>query len=162
MPVSFPPLNGENPKILVLGSMPGKDSLRLNQYYANKRNCFWKIMFRYFDTSFSENYEARKSLIRQNGIALWDTIASCERENSSLDSDITNVTPNSIAWFLEKHLTICAVFTNGKKSYKIFKECFPLVRIPCKAMPSTSPANTRTNFENQYSIWKAALDEFRI
>ena len=42
--VSFPPLIDEDSEILVLGTMPGDDSLRLNQYYASSNNSFWKIV----------------------------------------------------------------------------------------------------------------------
>jgi TDG/mug DNA glycosylase family protein len=37
---SLPPIASENSKILILGSMPGEESLRVGQYYANARNKF--------------------------------------------------------------------------------------------------------------------------
>jgi len=161
MPASFPPLTPRAPKILILGSMPGEMSLLKNQYYAHPQNRFWKIMFRYFGAPFSGDYEARKTLALQNGVALWETIALCERENSSLDSFIKNPKPNDIAGFLRRYPSVQAVFTNGGTSTAIFQKNFPQIpaTILHRALPSTSPANARMDAEILYAVWEAALDE---
>ena len=53
---SFPPLIDYSSKILVLGSLPGEESLKQVQYYAHPRNAFWKIMFIVFNEVYSEDY----------------------------------------------------------------------------------------------------------
>ncbi|MBV7335385.1 hypothetical protein KFU94_45530 [Chloroflexi bacterium TSY] len=41
---SFPPIVSEIATVLILGTMPGKLSLKRNEYYAHPRNAFWYIM----------------------------------------------------------------------------------------------------------------------
>ena len=46
---SFPPLINSSSRILILGSLPGEESIKQAQYYAHPRNAFWKIMFTVFN-----------------------------------------------------------------------------------------------------------------
>ena len=46
---SFEPIIGRDPRILILGSMPGLISLQAVEYYANPRNAFWKIIAELFE-----------------------------------------------------------------------------------------------------------------
>ncbi|MDV3426481.1 MAG: DNA-deoxyinosine glycosylase [Bacillota bacterium] len=93
---SFDPIADENSKLLILGTMPGAESLRKQQYYGYDRNQFWKIMFSVFQEDFKENYDEKKKLLLENGAALWDVIKNCERENSS-DSKIKRPEANDIS-----------------------------------------------------------------
>ena len=67
MPVvqSFDPVIGTNPKVLILGSMPGVASLEAQQYYAHPRNGFWPIMARLFDIEWAADYATRIEQLRQ-------------------------------------------------------------------------------------------------
>lgn len=60
---SFPPIIPKEPKVLILGSMPGKISLEKGEYYGNARNHFWPILFKLFKVEPIEEYE--KSSIRK-------------------------------------------------------------------------------------------------
>ena len=150
---SFPPIVDDNSKILILGSMPGAKSLEMNQYYAFPQNQFWKIMFHLFDAEFSDDYETRIDLIKQNKIALWDVIESCERKGS-LDTEIKAEIDNDIPQLIENHSNIKMIFCNGQKSYKnLLKILGKNFKIPILVLPSTSPLHT-VRFEEKLESWK--------
>lgn len=83
----FQPIIDKSSKVLILGSVPGVQSLQEQRYYANPKNQFWRIVYAIFNTSLDTNYEDRISFIRYKGIALWDVIESCNRYGS-LDLNI--------------------------------------------------------------------------
>ena len=149
----FAPLIGKNPKVLILGTMPGGTALKKQEYYGYEHNAFWKIIFEIFDTEFSTDYKIRTKLLKDKGIALWDTIASCMREGSS-DTAIKNIVYNDIESFLEKNTTIKAVFLNSKFAYEIFKKAVKKdIKPKIFVMPSTSPANT-IKYEKKLKEWE--------
>ena len=97
------PVVGDAPKVLILGSMPSVESLRKQEYYGNKRNHFWKIIFQLFDSHEQLEYEAKIAFLKEKNIALWDVLYSCHREGS-LDSNIKDEEPNKIEVFAEEAL----------------------------------------------------------
>ena len=72
---SFPPAAAEGVRVLVLGSMPGVESLRQQQYYAHPRNAFWPIMGALFGFSPALPYKKRLEELNRAGVALWDSLA---------------------------------------------------------------------------------------
>ncbi len=153
---SFAPIAHFDSRVLILGTMPSKESLRLMQYYANKRNAFWKIMFSLCDTNFSEDYDDRKSLLIKNRIAVWDTLKACERE-SSADADIILPEPNDVAGFLKEHPSIVVVFCNGREAKAYFEKYFPTLTIRNYYLPSSSAANA-IGWQKKYNEWKTILE----
>jgi len=156
---SFPPVADASARILILGSMPGKKSLAEKQYYANPQNAFWKLMGYFFGAGPELPYEERKQLLKKSGIALWDVMASCQREGS-LDSAIAqDFTPNDFPTFFAKHSNITRVFFNGKKAEHSFhKHVLPILTaqpLEYKRLPSTSPAHAALNYAQKLTAWHA-------
>lgn len=155
---AFEPILGNNPVILILGTMPSVKSLENSEYYGHGRNQFWRIMGDLFGFSRNEDYDFRKRRITENGIALWDVIASCERKGS-LDKDIKNASYNDIAAFVKNHPTIRIVVLNGGKARDIYRKHFEefLPEIESHAFYSTSPANA-ISYEKKYEQWSKLKD----
>lgn len=149
---SFPPIVFSDSKILILGSVPGKKSLEMQQYYAHPQNAFWKIIFHIFNEDFSENYGDRIRILQKHNIALWDVIDSCERKGS-LDSEIKNEEANEIMELLNEHPQIKAIFCNGQKSYKNLQKILGKnFEMPVFCLPSTSPLHS-IDFEKKVEVW---------
>lgn len=148
---SFPPIVNAQSKILILGTMPGKDSLKYNQYYGHSRNAFWKIMFALFDKPYSDDYKIKQDLLLNNNIALWDVLKVCERISSS-DTDILEEEPNELTTFLKKYPQINHLIFNGKKSMTFYNKYIKESSLPFTVLPSTSPAHV-IPFEKKFTEW---------
>jgi len=151
---AFDPIVGENPLILILGTMPSVKSLENEEYYGHGRNQFWRIMGDLLGFDSDDNYQLRKLRLIEKGIALWDVISSCERKGS-LDKDIKNAEYNDIVGFIEAHSTIKTVVLNGGKARNIYVKQFKpfLPDIDVFAFYSTSPANA-ISYERKLKQWR--------
>lgn len=140
---SFPPIVDHHCRVLVLGSMPSVVSLERQQYYGHRQNFFWPMMFQLFGEPYSDDYAVKKQLLLRHHVALWDVLASCQREGS-LDSSITDEVPNEIPALLAAYPSIEHLLFNGGKAFQSFKRNFPelLAQLDAVQMPSTSPAHT--------------------
>lgn len=119
---SLPPIVDMETEILVLGTMPGENSLTNQQYYNNPNNQFWKIIFSIFNNGLSiDNYDKKIELLKKHKIGLWDVLKTCEREGSS-DAKIKNIVLNNFEDFFNKYSKIKIVIFNGKDSYSYFKQ----------------------------------------
>jgi hypoxanthine-DNA glycosylase len=154
---SFPYFVNSNTEILILGTMPGLVSLAKQEYYANPRNHFWKIMFTLFDAMpISEVFEEKVQFLLSNKIGLWDVLRNCERKGS-LDIHIKNQNENDFETLFNEFPTITKIIFNGKESHKYFLKKFGQIEgITYFVMPSTSPANTMS-FDNKLKIWSTCF-----
>ena len=162
---SFLPIGNPEAKILILGSMPGKASLKANEYYAHPRNVFWRIIASLGNAAHDLPYASRVDMLISTKIALWDVLASCTRK-SSLDADIvaSSITANDFLSFYSAHPNIAQVFFNGahaEASYK--KHVLPVLdreleHLKYQRLPSTSPAHASLSFEQKLQAWRAGFE----
>ncbi len=149
------PLVGEEPKILILGTMPGNKSLETGEYYASHTNSFWKFMEQIYNKGKQFlNYDEKVECLKANKVAVWDLAHQCDREGSA-DKNMKNVVYNDLAGFLNEHPTIELLVFNGKKTSKDFEEHIKIEK-KCATAPSTSNAYPMS-FEKKLEGWKEAL-----
>jgi double-stranded uracil-DNA glycosylase len=152
---SFPPVVGADARVLVLGTLPGEESLRRRQYYAHPRNLFWPILFALFDAAPSPDYPARLAFAIARRIALWDVCAQGERD-ASADATIRREEPNAIEALLDAHPLIHAVAFNGTGARRLYDRHFRRRgALAYLALPSTSPAHARLDFAAKLGQWSA-------
>jgi TDG/mug DNA glycosylase family protein len=160
---SFPPIASRSSRVLILGTMPGRVSLRERQYYAHPQNAFWRIVGGIVGFDPTIPYPDRVALVQTAGIAVWDVLRSCIRE-SSLDAAIeaSSAVPNDFAAFLAEHPEIRRICFNGAKAEALYaKHVRPRLagnpRIQHLRLPSTSPANASLPFAEKLRAWRAIV-----
>jgi TDG/mug DNA glycosylase family protein len=157
----FPPISSPIAHTLVLGSLPGRKSLEMQQYYAHPQNAFWKLIGAIFDADGKLPYERRVKILTSRGIALWDVLAAAERPGS-LDSSIVHATArvNDFRAFFREHPRLRRVLFNGRKAEQMFERFakpalgaeFSWIRFAC--LPSTSPAHAGMTFAKKLDSWR--------
>lgn len=146
-----------NARVLILGSMPGEESLRRQEYYAFKHNAFWRIMGELFGFSPELPYPERLAALRMHGVALWDVLAECSR-SGSLDTAIRSPRPNDIPGLVGRLPRLERILCNGGASRKYLKRFFP--ELDALQLPSTSPAAARLSYAEKLALWRAALSPY--
>ena len=145
----------ENSEILILGSLPSDVSIRKQAYYQNKsKNSFWKIMHGLFG-----NGDDTKEFLLDHHIALWDCLASANREGS-LDSGFCGEEhPNKIEELLTDYPNIKKIVLNGKSGAKVYFDRFFVGLYNRKnvvVVPSSSNANAM-KFDDKLNEWRLIL-----
>ena len=107
----FEPVFDQRSRVLVLGSFPSVLSRANAFYYGNPQNRFWRVMAACLGVSVPSNegdplangepatldasIAAKRAMLLNGGVALWDVIESCDIKGSS-DASIKNVVPAHI------------------------------------------------------------------
>ncbi len=147
----FEPFFDEDSVLLILGSFPSVKSRKVEFYYGNNQNRFWKTVCGFFGEGVPLTIEEKKNFLKRRKIALWDMVTECEIEGSQ-DSKIKNFKVANIKKLLQNS-KINYIMLNGSKAAEIFVGNFGNVSVPFEKLPSTSPANTSFNTE----VWYDAL-----
>ncbi|CZE47114.1 DNA-deoxyinosine glycosylase [Campylobacter geochelonis] len=151
------PFFNKDSQILILGSFPSVKSREQNFYYAHPQNRFWRVLSAVFSQNLPNSVEEKKLFLTRHKIALFDSIQSCEIAGSS-DASIQKVAPNDIKSLI-KQTNITRIYTNGKKSAKIYdKFIFPQTSIKAISLPSTSPANATISLEKLIKAYEILLN----
>jgi TDG/mug DNA glycosylase family protein len=150
---SFPPVADARTRVLVLGSLPGEESLARKQYYANPRNHFWRLIGAVIGADLVPlPYEARLEALLGAGVGLWDTVGSATRRGS-LDGAIRGHRANDLADLAARLPELRAVGFNGGKSAALGSvQLAGRGDLALIALPSSSPAYTRP-FEEKLAAW---------
>lgn len=152
---SFEPVWAPDARLLILGTMPSAASIRQGFYYAHPRNAFWPMVYELLGEAYSADVGAKRRLLVDHRIALWDVAASCVRPGS-LDSAIREAVPNDIPGLLARCPGIRRVLLNGTTARALLARLLPPLPVECALLPSTSPANTMP-YEQKRAAWAAHL-----
>ena len=147
--------------------MPGRESLRRQQYYAHPRNAFWPIVTELLHLA-ADDYPGRTASVTAAGFAIWDVLQACFR-GSSLDSDIleNTIRANDFNRFFRQHPDIGRVFFNGAKAESVYRRHVRPGLDPrwqtlhYYRLPSTSPAHAGMSREDKTLAWRAILPDLR-
>ena len=154
----FGPLFNENSRILILGSFPSVKSREQQFFYGHPQNRFWKVVAAVFGQDTPATIPEKKELILNNGLALWDSIASCVITGSS-DAAIREVIPNDLREILSRS-QISRIFCNGRKSFETYeKYILPKTGITAECLPSTSPANAQWSLKRLIDAWSVLHEQ---
>lgn len=150
---SFPPIEDGHLEILILGSLPGDESIRRGQYYAHPRNRFWPLMAKLLGKPLPDDYAERTEMLLSAYIGLWDVAHSAIRKGSA-DIQICDEEPNDIRSLIERNPRLHTIAFNGRKAEAMFRKHFPQTPdVRCLLMPSTSPANAGKTLDLLVKDW---------
>ena len=150
---SFPPVADARTRVLVLGSLPGEESLARRQYYGNPRNHFWRLIGEVTGTELVPlAYEEKLRALLDAGVGLWDTVGAAIRRGS-LDGAIRGHQANALPELVARLPALRAVGFNGGKSAALgMKQLAGEPLLALITLPSSSPAYT-LSFAAKREAW---------
>ncbi|MBE6148585.1 MAG: DNA-deoxyinosine glycosylase [Firmicutes bacterium] len=153
------PIVENKSKILILGSLPGDQSILNQRYYDNKNNHFWKLISFVFENKFIEfeDYSQKIAFLKRHNIALWDVI-KCANRIGSLDSNIANEEYNDLKSLLDNY-SIKYIYVNGRKAEDSFKKYLKMNNLDLnyKYLPSSSSLNAKYSLNEKAFEWRKII-----
>jgi hypoxanthine-DNA glycosylase len=151
---SLPSVVDKNTTTLILGVMPGEESLKAKEYYADSRNKFWAIISSIYNGCKPlAGYQEKIGILKKNKIGLCCVLKCCEREGSLITA-IHNETYNNVELLFKQYPNIKKIICNGKDKYYSKINCNGRTII---RLSSTSSSNTHKTLKGKTTEWKAAL-----
>ena len=143
-------------RVLILGTLPGRESLARGEYYAHPRNAFWRLVGGVIGREDLAGlpYAERLAATRAAGFGLDDVVASASRRGS-LDGAIRDAEHKDIRALVARLPALRAVAFNGGTAARIGRRLLAatpgLVLID---LPSSSPAHARTAYADKLRSWQ--------
>lgn len=140
----FAPVVDERTRLLVLGSLPGEQSLAKQEYYGNRQNRFWMLMSAVLERDLPAlDYTARLAALLAGGVGLWDVVAQAQRQGS-LDSQIRDRADNDLPGLLDSLPNVKAIAFNGGTAGRLGMKMLGVraAHFSIIQLPSSSPAYT--------------------
>jgi hypoxanthine-DNA glycosylase len=159
----FAPVVDDQTRLLILGSLPGTQSLVHNEYYAHPQNRFWTLMSEIVDIDLRAlDYSTRLQALLASRIGLWDVVAEASREGS-LDSRICDHVDNDLMALVNRLPHLIAIAFNGGTAARLGLKVLgtSASRYQISTLPSSSPAYTLP-YAQKLLAWRALRDTLGI
>lgn len=154
----FPPVIDSLTEILILGTLPSDKSIQAQEYYANPKNQFWRIVFSIFNSGEPlYDYDDKIKLLLKNKIGLWDVLTKANRPGS-LDSSIREPVLNDFSGLFKDYPKIRLLAFNGNPAFTYYMQM--KTGLPQKEMTvlsSSSSANTSKTLALKINEWRVAF-----
>jgi double-stranded uracil-DNA glycosylase len=158
------PVVDRKSRVLILGTLPGDESLRQQRYYSDPSNKFWTLLSDLFGEASGHTYTERLMFLANHGVALWDVLRSAERLGSS-DSNISNPVPNDFHALFVNFPMLRRVGFNGTKAENLWRKHVGNQaevahdEIVAAVLPSSSgsPGRHVLPYEQKLARWKQFL-----
>lgn len=162
--LGLPPIVDDQSRVLILGTLPGDESLRQQRDYCDPRNQFWRILAAAFDRDIGENYAQRLRFLSSAGVAVWDVADSAHRVGS-LDAAIHEPKSNNFADLFHAYPALRRVGFNGGTAAKLWtslvrsQDAVPHAGLELAELPSSSgtPGRHVKPFEERVAVWRRFL-----
>ena len=155
----FPPLMCHDPRVLILGKMPGKKSISTNEYYNDNRNRMWKMLAELSTQKLPTNYTEKKVLLEHLHVVFWDYYQFGEQRTNG---EVKGTIPNDIVGFVRKNPTITKIAINGYGNYddefgeKLQNQFGQSIKV--FRLPETSGLNATWTLEKLCKEWSVVFE----
>lgn len=151
---AFPPSIAADARLLVLGSLPGDESLRRGEYYAHQTNAFWWLIGQAIGVDLvGRPYPDRLIALKAARIGLWDVIERAERPGS-LDAAIRLAEHRDLAAFAATLPDLRAIAFNGGTAARAGRrQLAGATRYALIDLPSSSAAHAGRTRAQKREIW---------